>query len=150
MQNIHPLFVHFPIALILSAFAMDSLAIIFKHPNLYIVGRWNLTLGFLSAIATVLTGLIAEHTVSKHSYEIHKLMETHGRIGVSVLGLSGALTLWRWLAPLETLSSRKGRFLFLAFLASLACLLLVGAYYGGKMVYEYNVGGNVPTVIINP
>lgn len=148
MQNIHPIFVHFPIALILSGFALDLFAILFKRPNLHIVGRWNLTLGFLGAVVAVLTGLNAKETVTQHSYDIHQLMETHKRIGILVLGLSAILTLLRWLAG--SVFINRGKPLYFALSTVLVSLILLGAHYGGRMVYEYNVGGTAPTVTVTP
>lgn len=148
MQNIHPIFVHFPIALILSGFALDALGSVLKRPNFHIAGRLNVTLGFLGACLSVLTGLRAEQTVTQHSYEIHQLMEAHGRIGLLILGLSFALTLWRWLA--RSIFIQKIRFLYFISYAILVILVFYAGYLGGRMVYEYNVGGTVSTVVINP
>ena len=69
MNNIHPMVVHFPIALLLSAWLLDVLALITKRPRLHQFALCHLMLGVLGAGAAVLTGLQAEE-MAKHSFEI--------------------------------------------------------------------------------
>ena len=71
--NIHPLFVHFPIALLLTSFAAYILGSLFKKEELLITGKWFLYFGTLAAAVTVLTGLEAEKTVP-HGGEVHEIM----------------------------------------------------------------------------
>ena len=60
MESLHPLVVHFPIALLLSAVGLELLALLLKRPALHRISLWNLCLGTLGAAAAVLTGLRAE------------------------------------------------------------------------------------------
>lgn len=57
-QNIHPIFVHFPIAFFLGTLAMEVVAI-FRHEKFHLVVTWMLFLGTLSAIMTLPTGFYA-------------------------------------------------------------------------------------------
>jgi hypothetical protein len=67
------------------------------------------------------------------------LLVNHERIMIGVLGLSVLLSVWAWLArPMPA----KGGVVFLVLLAFLLAVLTVGADFGGRMVYDYNAGGN--------
>jgi len=135
--NIHPLFVHFPIALLLTSFACFLLGTLFKKDELLITGKWALYFGTLAAAATVLTGLQAERGVS-HGGGTHEMMFVHKYIGFVVLGLSLILTLWinRSKAPIPA----KGRIGFLIGSALLALIVTQGADLGGRMVFLNGVG----------
>ena len=138
MQSLHPLIVHFPIALLLTATALEILALIARRPQLHRFALWNLCLGTLGAGATVLTGLQAA-AVAKHSFEIWEVMELHEHLGITtlILGLGlCALRLWK-----RDRLSRRVRVATLAAMLVMAGTLGYGAYLGGRLVYEFGVGG---------
>ncbi len=70
MESVHPLLIHFPIALLLTSLLLDVLAAALKRPELHQVALWNLGLGVAGAGVAVWTGLRAAE-IAKHSYEIH-------------------------------------------------------------------------------
>ena len=137
MESIHPLIVHFPIALLLTALCLDVLAVWAKRPGLHRVALWNLSLGTLGASAAVLTGLQAED-IGKHSFEIWKIMQLHKRLGITTLVLGIMIVAWRF-SKRDQLTPR-GRALTLAGMMAMASTLTIGAYLGGRMVYEFGVG----------
>ena len=138
MQSVHPLVVHFPIALILSAFLVDVLALVLKRPHLHRVALWNLCLGTLAAGAAVLTGLQAQD-VAKHSFEIWEVMELHEKLGITTLIL-GLMSCGLRLGLRDTLGPRLRAFAMLLALAMVSTLTY-GASLGGRLVYEFGVGG---------
>ena len=138
MQSLHPLVVHFPIALLLTGAGLELLAWIFKRPGLRTVALWNLSLGTLAAGAAVWTGLRAED-VAKHSFEIWQVLELHERLGISTLILGVMVVSWR-LARRDQLSDRA-RFLTRVLMLAMVGTLICGAYLGGRLVYEFGVGG---------
>jgi len=137
VMNIHPLFVHFPIALLLTSVAFCFLGSLFKKEELLTATKWVLYFGTLAAAVTVWTGLKAEATVS-HGGGMHDTMEAHQYIGFTVLGLSILLSLWVFLS--KNRIPEKGRALFLVVLALLAALLIQGADLGGRMAFLNGVG----------
>ena len=139
METIHPLVVHFPIALFLSALLVDLVALGLKRPAWHRVALWNLSLGTLGAAVAVLTGLRAEE-IAKHSFEIWKIMELHERLGITTLTLGIMVTSWR-LWKRDRLTSRA-RILTLIAMMVMASTVGFGAYLGGRMVYEFGVGGS--------
>src|SRR3989338_6946161 len=76
MINAHPLFVHFPIALLIACLFFYITGIIFKKENLLIAGKWSLYLGTLSAALAVWTGLRAAGTV-QHGGDTHQILMAH-------------------------------------------------------------------------
>ena len=139
MESIHPMVVHFPIALLLTALFVDGLALILKRPTLHRVALWNLSLGTLGAGVAVLTGLQAED-VAKHSFEIWQIMQLHKRLGITTLILGMMVTSWRW-SKRDQLSQRA-RLLTVVGMLVMASTISLGAYLGGRMVYEFGVGGS--------
>ena len=139
MESIHPLVVHFPIALFLTAVCMDVAALILTRPALHRIALWNLTLGTVGAGIAVLSGLQAED-IAKHSFEIWQVLELHKRLGFITLILGSGLVAWR-LAKKDRLTARAR---VVSLLASfiLAGTLAWGAHLGGRLVYEFGVGGH--------
>ena len=138
MQSIHPLMVHFPIALLVSALALDAAALVFRRPEIHRVALWNLCLGTLGAGAAVWSGLQAQ-SVAKHSFEIWEVMEWHERLGITTLILGLILSSFRLLGR-DHFTTRE-RLILLLVNAVMAGILTYGAYLGGRLVYELGVGG---------
>ena len=137
MQSLHPLIVHFPIALLLTSVAIDLAALVVRRPALHRVALWNLCLGTLGAGAAVWSGLEASE-VAKHSFEIWKVMSLHQRLGQSTLALGVLLCAIR--LPRRDQLSARVRLLTIALAMGMAGTLSYGAYLGGRMVYELGVG----------
>ena len=131
--------VHFPIALLLTALLCDVLALVLRRPAIHRVALWNLCLGTLGAGAAVFTGLRAA-AVAKHSFAIWQIMERHERLGITTLVLGIVIAGWR-LVKRDQLTPRV-RALTIAGMALMAVVLGTGAYLGGRMVYEFGVGGS--------
>jgi uncharacterized membrane protein len=97
MANIHPLFVHYPIAFFTAFFLLDCIGAIAKKAQWRYVASWLLYLGTVAAIFTVVAGLFAADSV-EHGEDVHELMERHEHIGIAVLSLSLFLSAWPQLA----------------------------------------------------
>ncbi len=135
--NFHPLFVHFPIALLLTSTAFYFLGSIFRKEELFAAARWELYFGTLSAALAVWTGLQAAGTV-QHDEQVHKMMMAHQYFGFAVLALGLVLCIWVFFSKANIPS--KGRTFFLIGLAFLALVLTQGADLGGRMVFSKGVG----------
>lgn len=135
--NIHPLFVHFPIALLLTSTAFYFLGSVFKKEDLLAAAKWELFLGTLAAGATVWTGLRAAETVA-HDEITHQIMMMHQYFGFAVLGISIALSVWVLISKANIPAKGKPAFLFT--LLVLAAVLTQGADFGGRMAFGKGVG----------
>ena len=139
MQTIHPLIVHFPIALLLTTVAVELFAVLLRRPNLHAVSLWNHVLGAVAAGGAVLSGLQAEK-VAKHSYEIYEIMERHEKLGIVTLVLAAVTAVWR-LWRRDKLSGKE-RAACVALLLIMVATIVIGAHLGGDLVYEFGVGGS--------
>lgn len=137
MESVHPITVHFPIALLTAALLVETLALLLRRPALHAVSLWCMGLGTLGAVAAVLTGRQAM-AVAKHSFEIHQIMELHERIGYVILAGSAILLIWR----LAARGSTRFRWAGWLLLAALCGTMAYGAHLGGRLVYEFGVGGS--------
>ena len=138
MENFHPITVHFPIALLVCAFVIETLALFFKKPAWHRFSLVHLALGALGAVGAVVTGRQAA-ILAKHSFEIHEVMERHQNVGTFVLSLAVLLVGWR-LATQDRLTERS-RWAAWALLGLTCGIMAFGAHLGGRLVYEYGVGG---------
>ncbi|MDD1621735.1 MAG: DUF2231 domain-containing protein [Methylococcaceae bacterium] len=136
MENIHPLFVHFPIALLTLFFLIDFTGSVAKKKEWRQVAGWFLYLGAIFAGLTVTAGLMAAASVM-HGDDVHEIMETHKHFGVSVFALATLLSIWRMAAMARLQGALNVLYLSCA---GLMCVLLVfGADLGGLMVYKHGV-----------
>ncbi|MEC4880808.1 MAG: DUF2231 domain-containing protein [Scytonema sp. PMC 1070.18] len=136
MQNIHPMFVHFPLALLAVGLLFDILGYFFKKESLTHAGWWCFLLGVISAVVTVFTGLQAEETVTV-SGEAHEILEQHEHFQISSTVVFVLLLIWRSLTRERT--PRLPIIYFTIAVLTLAAISF-GAHYGGELVYEYGVG----------
>jgi uncharacterized membrane protein len=144
LQNIHPLIVHFPIALLSAALLVFWLSWLARHEAWGWTGLWLLGLGTLSALVAVWTGLQAGNGVMIAPSVREHILEHHEHYMLTILALSIILTAWAWLArPLP----RRGRIGFLVLMLLMVAILVKGADYGGWMVFGYNAGGSLPQPI---
>jgi uncharacterized membrane protein len=139
LQNIHPLVVHFPVAFLPGAALAYLLAWATGRESFAWGGCLLLLLGGASAAVAAATGLYAEEGVMVARTVRAELLEPHERWMLATAGLAVLLTLWAIVArPLPA----RGRAVFLALLLILVGILAHGADYGGRLVYDYNAGGN--------
>jgi uncharacterized membrane protein len=95
-----------------------------------------LYLGTIMACAAVIAGLAAESTVD-HGANVHEILERHESIGISILGLSILLSIWRLISGGVVKGILNIPYSLMSFL--LAILVVFGADLGGLMVYKYGV-----------
>ena len=136
MQDIHPLFVHFPIVLLILAGAFDLIAVIRREETFHRAAWFALFSGVLAAIATVLTGLRAEDTVA-HGGAAHGLMERHEFFAFTLLGITVAALLLR---PKPEKGRRWMIGTVVAEIVLIWPLVMATGYYGGELVYGHGVG----------
>ncbi|MBS3964326.1 MAG: DUF2231 domain-containing protein [Methylomonas sp.] len=136
MRNLHPLWVHFPIALLSLFLLADVLGVALRKTEWRRFASGLLYLGTLFAGITVIAGLIAAGTVA-HGGEVHEIMERHEHLGISVFSMALALSIWRWFGQVER--AGRGNGLFLSLASILVALLLLTADLGGYMVYKFGV-----------
>jgi len=141
MQNIHPYFVHFPIAILSAGLLWDILGIFLNKESFRNAGWWAQVFGVIAIIITVITGLIAANTVA-HTDAAHEIMETHETIGLIVAGVFILLLIWRSFLKTSIPLKKLYQTIYLAIGIFTVITMLYGAHLGGKLVYEFGVGGS--------
>jgi len=139
LQNIHPLLVHFPLALLPTATLVYCLAVAGRRETWAWVALWMLVLGTLGAGAAVASGLWAAPGVMIAISVKDHLLYPHRNLMLAVMALSAGLAVWALVArPMPD----RGRYGFLLMLLLMVALIVKGADYGARMVYDYNAGGD--------
>jgi uncharacterized membrane protein len=136
LQNIHPMLVHFPIALLFGFFVIDVFGAFTYRQHWRTVASCFLYLGTIAAVATVVAGFLAASTV-EHGVNVHEIMERHEHFGLTILGLACVLSLWR--LNVKNLICDMANSIFMMLSTALCLLLFLGADLGGLMVYKYGV-----------
>ncbi len=139
LQNLHPLVVHFPLALLPTAVLLYLFAALAGRESLAWTGLWVLALGTAGAGVAAATGLYASDGVMVDPTVRERLLDVHERWMLATTALAFCLTAW---ALLARPAPRRGRALFAAGLLVLLAVLTKGADYGGRLVYDYNAGGS--------
>ncbi|MBI3609544.1 MAG: DUF2231 domain-containing protein [Nitrospirae bacterium] len=134
---IHPVVVHFPIALLFTAVFFEILGFLLRREQYRQFGFWLLILGFLSGLVAAGFGLWGEAAAVKMGVP-EKAIERHESFAVSTLITFGLLLIYRRWARDRWSSHRKTIYIS----AAVAGLLLLGTtgYFGGELVYEYGAG----------
>ena len=135
LPNLHPLWVHFPIALLPMSLLL-SVVTLWKG-SLYSAVRWLLGASAASASLAVWSGLGAESGMP-HNEAIHSLMESHELVGWIVLG--GCFLMFGWSLWRDEDDKPRANYGFLVGLVLLNLVLVQQADLGGRMVYTHGAG----------
>jgi uncharacterized membrane protein len=133
LPNLHPLLVHFPIALLPVSVALDLLGVVTGRRDAQSAGRWMLWLGTLGAALAVFTGHEAAEAL-RVGAAAGALMATHHDVAMGVLAAAAALSLWRLVAP-----EPRWRAVYLVVAVGLLAALVVVSDLGGQMVFRHGV-----------
>lgn len=136
----HPLIVHFPLALIVTATLLLCAARLLRQEqmamSLAVVGTWNLCLGTATALLSLATGLAA--VVDLHVGQAAQLaVSLHLRWAIFSTLVLVLLSVWRGagVAP-----QSRPSWLFTALLLAASAALIVTGYRGAENVYRYGIG----------
>lgn len=163
--ELHPILVHFPIALLIVGVLLDFLALFLRRAHLVAAASWCLGFGALGLLAAELSGQLIEDHVNRalagHLLEVHKAFALATVITFVTLFVLRML----WFSPqilsflspaipaaervgktlrvgVPVLGSRSHLLIGIYLLLSVAgiVLLAITGYLGGSMVYDHGVG----------
>jgi uncharacterized membrane protein len=137
MPNLHPFVVHFPITLLTAAFVADIIFLVKKKDGAERTGWWLLGTGYTALVVAVISGLMAEGSVNI-SGSAAETFERHEQLAFAVAVSFGAVLLWRFGS--RTRIPTAGRAFYITLHTLAVCLLWLGAWYGGRLVFEFGVG----------
>ena len=134
MPPLHPMIVHFPIALAVFALVADVVGDVLRRPALYMLGYWSMAAAVVAAALAVAAGYFDMNRASL-SQEVDGYVHLHLRIGWLVLAVLVLLAVWRWLAR----HWLEGAHRVMYRIASAVAVVLVvfQGWYGGEMVYAH-------------
>ena len=137
---LHPMLVHFPIALLFTSVLFDAGGAWFKRDSFRDGALWLLILGLLGGVAAAIAGDWAEEAAEKAGVA-ESMIETHETLAFVTLGFFGVLLLGRLV--IRNQFTRKTLFpYFLIATIGLGTLSATG-HYGGDLVYEQRAGGTI-------
>lgn len=138
---LHPMVVHFPIALLSTAILFQVLEALLKRDFFREAALWLLSLGMLGAVVAIVTGILQEEAVEaagvpEHAIERH---ETAAFATVAVFAVLWTMRRFRgrrWVPTHPAIAS----------VLALAGLILLGVtgYLGGSLVYTHGAGVERP------
>jgi len=129
--NVHPVFVHFPIALFPSALLLYGLGIMLNWRAACVAGRACLYLAVAGTMVAVVTGLMAQETFP-HNDRIHHMMQMHRTLGILLSLTSVPLVMWSFLHKTQR---PRAAYPFLALLAFGTAVALQNGDLGARMVF---------------
>jgi uncharacterized membrane protein len=136
----HPLIVHFPLALIVTAAGLLTwvrLAPRQRHaPTLATVASWNLGLGAIAVVFALGSGLAAVIDLQM-ALTARQAVSLHFKSAVLTAVLVFSAALWRCVG---TDQDSRPSWLFMILLWTATLSLVVTGYRGGQNVYRYAVG----------
>src|SRR2546430_12268254 len=94
MFPLHPMVVHFPLALLPIAFLADLLASVRRQPAIQSVGWWCLVGGYIGALVSAAAGY-SDMLRANLQHETHELVDLHWRTGLTLTFLLTVLFVWR-------------------------------------------------------
>lgn len=133
--HLHPMLVHFPIALIVFGFIAEIAALYFKREVcLSKTGYFLLLFGTLSALAAWLTGNFFTAEMSGAAGEIQETHELYALITLGTLLVTSVLRI-----VIQTRKNDNAGIKWVAFVLYGAATIMVSitGFFGGTLVYNY-------------
>jgi len=94
-DTIHPIVVHFVIAMVLFAFVCDLIGYFTKNPRFYEVSWWNLSFATISIFISIIFGQV-EAGLSLAYDAVKPVLNLHTILGWSLSALLAGITGWRF------------------------------------------------------
>ena len=132
----HPIFVHFTIALTSASLVFDALGFFLGKASLTAAGGWTLMGSALMTLATISTGLTSSARAPIEEGEARSFLRAHMALGLIFYGLLVTMTFWRLSLWQD---GQNVSWLYLASLAVVSLMMTVQGYLGGELVYRYGV-----------
>ena len=133
--HLHPMIVHFPIALFVCALIFEILSLAFKKESFHHTAINLFVFAVLAAPFGVLTGL---EEAEEHHLVSHPVLNLHKVFAFSTMIFSALSLLFLWF--LKKKNSLSFRPIFLVCLIVTVSFVSIAAYNGGRLVYDYGIG----------
>lgn len=136
-SHFHPMFVHFPIALITIGFIFDVIGMFVKKEYYFFKFAYYLMiLGTISSIAAYLTGEFFTPELNGIIGEVKENHEIFAKITIFTIAIA---TLLRTYINYKKIENSKIKYLVIIFYALAIISVGITGYSGGTLVYDYAV-----------
>ncbi|MBW4618479.1 MAG: DUF2231 domain-containing protein [Cyanosarcina radialis HA8281-LM2] len=141
-DTIHPIVIHFAIAMVLFAVVCDAIGYFTKNERLYEVSWWNLAFATVSTFIAVIFGQI-EAGLAEPYDAVADTLNLHTLIGWSLAALLSGVTGWRYIIRLQDRFKLPIPYFVLSVV--LAVVVVFQSYLGTLLVWVYGLH-SVPVV----
>lgn len=132
----HPIIVHFVIAMVLFAFCCDVVGYFTHNPRLSNVSFWNMLVASIAIFFAIIVGQF-EAGLAPTYPAVEAVLTRHQVIGWSLSAIVVGITAWRFVLRSRSLFKIPPAYLGAAtFLVVLVCLQV---YLGSQLVWEYGL-----------
>ena len=132
LQEMHPIIVHLPLALLPLAVASEVLGAVTDRQVFRTFGRRAITLAAAGAVGAAVTGLIAGEEVNVEG-ETRDMLQTHRNLNAVATIVAITMAVWR-----HQVSKPDAAYLATG-VAGIGVVTYTG-YLGGELVYQHGVG----------
>ncbi len=151
--HLHPMIVHFPIALIIVGFLADLIGVIWKKDFFSKVGFYLLILGTLGVVAAYFSGNLAGGGITEAG-PLKEALETHEEAAQLSLWLMIGVAVIR--IALLLFKKYSGSLQWVAILLFFLGVLSIArtGFYGGELVFkhaagvQFNIGGDIESDLL--
>ncbi|MBC1240010.1 DUF2231 domain-containing protein [Nostoc sp. 2RC] len=141
-DTIHPIIVHFVIAMVLFAFLCDVIGYFTSNYRLFEVSWWNMFFATISIFIAVVFGQF-EAGLAQPYNAVQPILNLHTLLGWSLSGILAAITAWRYV--IHCRAPEKISVYYLAAGLVLTILIAIQVYFGDELVWIYGLH-TVPVV----
>ena len=141
-DTLHPIVIHFVIAMVFFAFFCDMVGYFTKNTRLYEVSWWNLTFATVSIFIAIIFGQIEAGLAEPYRAAVDTL-NWHTLIGWSLGGILAGVTGWRYVLQLRKQEQLPVPYLVVSTLMVL--IVCVQSYLGTLLVWVYGLH-SIPVV----
>lgn len=140
IPNWHPVFVHFSVALLLASavlFVLSKFVTNWRLEDQWLAAAyWNLWLGALITVGTVIAGFLAFNSV-KHDDPAHIAMLAHRLWALVAAASVWVLAIW---GVFQYRAQKRPHVLFISAMVIGASLVAAAAWRGGELVFRHGLG----------
>ncbi|MBD2169024.1 DUF2231 domain-containing protein [Calothrix sp. FACHB-156] len=141
-DTIHPIVVHFVIAMVLFAFCCDVIGYFTRNFRLFEVSWWNMLIATISIFVAIIFGQF-EAGLAKPYEVARSVLNVHTLIGWSLSGIIAAITAWRYV--IRARDPQRITFYYLGAGLILTAIVGLQVYLGDELVWVYGLH-TVPVV----
>ena len=134
---LHPIMVHFTIALTNTSLLFELLGRVLHEPGLAVAGWWTLALSAVATLLTLATGVVSRIALDIGEGEARSYLRLHMALGPAILGMIVAMAIWRGLL---WRAGREVGWWYLVALSVATATVAIQGYVGGELVFRWGAG----------